>query len=68
MREVSTWKLSMTFSVQELDGVMQRGGLDPPMDIVYSILESIDMDKSGDIEPCWQALAFRFFSKWQASE
>ena len=41
----------MTFPVQELDGVMQRGGLDPPMDIVYAILESIDMDKSGDIEP-----------------
>ena len=35
----------------ELDGVMQKGGLDPPMDIVYSILESIDMDTSGDIEP-----------------
>eukprot|EP00913_Durusdinium_trenchii_P029184 g27359.t1 len=34
----------------ELDAVMQRTGLEPPMDIVYAILESIDMDKSGDID------------------
>lgn len=41
---------SGTICITELDGVMQKGGLDPPMDIVYSILESIDMDKSGDID------------------
>lgn len=41
---------SGTICITELDGVMQKGGLDPPMDIVYSILESIDMDTSGDID------------------
>lgn len=41
---------SGTISITELDAVMQRTGLEPPMDIVYAILESIDMDKSGDID------------------
>ncbi|CAJ1458747.1 unnamed protein product, partial [Effrenium voratum] len=41
---------SNTISVAELEDVMQRTGLNPPMDIVYAILEAIDVDKSGDID------------------
>lgn len=44
---------------------MQRTGLNPPMDIVYAILEAIDVDKSGDIARapaagCWNALGEMF--------
>mmetsp|Transcript_61355 Transcript_61355/g.143638 ORF Transcript_61355/g.143638 Transcript_61355/m.143638 type:complete len:728 (+) Transcript_61355:58-2241(+) len=41
---------SNTISISELETVLQQIGLDPPMDIVYAILEAIDVDKSGDID------------------
>ncbi|CAE7337870.1 TNNC2, partial [Symbiodinium pilosum] len=41
---------SNTISISELEAVLQQIGLDPPMDIVYAILEAIDMDRSGDID------------------
>ncbi|CAE7542231.1 unnamed protein product [Symbiodinium natans] len=41
---------SNTISVGELDAVLHQMGLEPPMDIVYAMLEAIDIDKSGDID------------------
>jgi len=41
---------SGTISVSELTAVLHQIGLEPPMDIVFAMLEAIDIDKSGDID------------------